>query len=108
MSNSELIQPAGSPRRRMLALTAAGCFLNWIPGRRDDGTGTNDSAYIWFVRGDQICEAWGFSFEDANRAWADFLLRNRTEYPNGNWRQNEREFLDSLEDAEVSHGAKNL
>ena len=102
---ASLSAPAGSPRRRMLALTAAGCFLNWIPGERAGG-GLNDSNYIWFVRGEELCEAWGFSYEQADQAWANFLLRHRGNYPGGDWIKIERAYLDSLENVEHRCAAK--
>lgn len=94
--SSILFNKSNCPKERQLAKQSAGCFLNWKPGLSDDGETYNDSHYIWFLAFLKIEEAWGFSEEECDKAWQDFLYRHRGSYPNGNWREKEKEYLDSL------------
>jgi len=92
---------SGSPRARMLALTAAGCSFQWEPGLSHGGDGTyNDSAYIHWLRAEKICETWGFSYDECKQAWQDFRDRHKDRYPSGNWQPVEQAYLDSLENNE--------
>lgn len=100
----ELLDPPGSPRSRMLALTAAGCSFQWEPGLSHSGDGTyNDSAYLHWLLAEEICAKWGFTYEECRRAWMDFLDRHKGRYPGGNWQPVEKAYLDSLENVEDSH-----
>ena len=92
------LEPTGSPRARMLALTAAGCFYQWRAGMSYSEDGTyNDSEYLHWLRAEKIAQRWGFTIEECQQAWRDFLDRHKGRYPGGNWQPVERAYLDSLE-----------
>jgi hypothetical protein len=82
-------------RTRIMAMTAAGCFYQWEPTQNEDGH-YNDSHYLWFIQAEAIAREWGFDIEECNQAWKAFLNRNKGQYPNGDWKSKEREYLDAL------------
>lgn len=103
---SSLATPSCSPRDRMIALTATGCFRQWQPAQNEDGQ-YNDSAYLWWIVAEDIMDAWGFTGEECDQAWKDFLARHKGRYPGGNWQPVEKAFLDSLENKQLTTLAEN-
>ena len=105
---SELLRPSCSPRSRMLALTAAGCFRQWQPGLDDDGY-YRDTAYIYWMFAEKIIQKWGFEPEECDMAWAKFRQRHGENYPGGDWQQSERVYLDLLENSVIRcHSAERI